>query len=591
MYNDASQAFGNSLCLISSIGDAWSFKALSLFYLNKREEALEASNESIKINQNSTSAWNIRGLIFLNLRRYNESIQAYDRSIQAHDGIEIDLEDHDAWYNKGIALIKSGRYNESIQANDMAIRIMPGDSLSWYNKGIALYELQEYNKSITAFDNVLKLRPKDTNAWYNKGLNSYNLRKYNESIQAFNNATKLDPNNSKAWYNTGIALYSLNRFNESIQAYDRSIEIDPKYAEAFYGKGVSFDRLNKYDDALKAFDTATKINSSFKEAWYGKSNSLQYLNRSAEAAMAFAKAEDLGWAQERKAIIYIIFLSFYFLLGIFIYIYSSKTPISAEMIAGSVYVLGLLAFCWLLSSLYDFYSMTLFLTGGFLIGLITVGLWSLLGIPLSISYALVTSAFAKSEKRRKVPPKIIKLISILSILSFAIICSKFYFRYGIDSDQYMLDFIKYAFIFIFTMGFIVTSPLIIWALSSLDVDRNTRDIFLILQFGYLSLSALLLSAVLWVFGVGQTVIFASSWFLGIMLFLFIFAFLLPYLSGWQKEKKWRELLLEKQRAWIEEMLDILNHPIPSLYIIKLEKLWIKIESENIACEDGSIHGI
>ncbi|MCX6674282.1 MAG: hypothetical protein NTY37_10950 [Methanothrix sp.] len=125
-------------------------------------------------------------------------------------------------------------------------------------------------------------------------------------------------------------------------------------------------------------------------------------------------------------------------------------------------------------------------------------------------------------------------------------------------------------------------------LISIKIDHDTRNILLILQFGFLCVNALLLSVVLWIFGVSREVLDASSLFQGIMILLLVLTFLFPYLSGWQREKKWRELLLTTRHDWIEELLDIFEFPTPSLYDSRLQMLSHKIEDNMDICESNQI---
>jgi ABC-type multidrug transport system fused ATPase/permease subunit len=150
----------------------------------------------------------------------------------------------------------------------------------------------------------------------------------------------------------------------------------------------------------------------------------------------------------------------------------------------------------------------------------------------------------------------------------------------------MLYFLKYSFVLILLVDLAITLPPIIMKLTSIKIDNDTRNILLILQFGYLCINALLLSVVLWIFGVSQEVLDASSLFQGIMILLLVLTFLFPYLSGWQREKKWRELLLETRHAWIEELLDILEFPTPSLFDSRLQMLSHRVKDCMEICESS-----
>jgi hypothetical protein len=115
-------------------------------------------------------------------------------------------------------------------------------------------------------------------------------------------------------------------------------------------------------------------------------------------------------------------------------------------------------------------------------------------------------------------------------------------------------------------------------------------VLLILQFGYLGLSALFISVILWIFGITHGVISFSPIFIGIMTFLLVLVFLLPSLLGWRHEKRWRELLLVKRQTWIDELLDIFEFPTPPLYAIKLEQILAKAGNDRIICNKAQTEG-
>ncbi len=64
----------------------------------------------------------------------------------------------------------------------------------------------------------------------------------------------------------------------------------------------------------------------------------------------------------------------------------------------------------------------------------------------------------------------------------------------------------------------------------------------------------------------------------IMIFLFG-GLLFPYVIGWQQRKKLRELILKKQQDIIDELLNILEFPTPSIYVSELQKFYKIIEDD------------
>ena len=87
----------------------------------------------------------------MNQQRYGEAIQAYDEAIR------LDSNSTDAWYNKGNALKSLGRYDEAIQAYDRAIRLDPSSADAWRKKAAAFSASGRYDEAMQAFNEAVNI--------------------------------------------------------------------------------------------------------------------------------------------------------------------------------------------------------------------------------------------------------------------------------------------------------------------------------------------------------------------------------------------------------------------------------------------------
>jgi eukaryotic-like serine/threonine-protein kinase len=62
--------------------DGWGNKGESLLYLNKFDEALNASEKAIIKNKKSHFSWTLKGKTLFNLKRYQEAVEAYDKALE-----------------------------------------------------------------------------------------------------------------------------------------------------------------------------------------------------------------------------------------------------------------------------------------------------------------------------------------------------------------------------------------------------------------------------------------------------------------------------------------------------------------------------
>ena len=83
------------------------------------DEALNAYNESIKINSNESIVWCNKGLALLFNEEWNEAINCFNKSII------LDANLSEAWLGKCGALKAQGRDVEAQEAYDEATRLNP----------------------------------------------------------------------------------------------------------------------------------------------------------------------------------------------------------------------------------------------------------------------------------------------------------------------------------------------------------------------------------------------------------------------------------------------------------------------------------
>src|SRR5512137_471613 len=87
----------------------------------------------------------------MNQERYGEAIQAYDQAIR------LDSNSTDAWYNKGNALKSQGEYDQAIQAYDQAIRLDPNFAEAWRKKAAAFSASGRYDEAMQAFNEAVNI--------------------------------------------------------------------------------------------------------------------------------------------------------------------------------------------------------------------------------------------------------------------------------------------------------------------------------------------------------------------------------------------------------------------------------------------------
>jgi len=251
-------------------------------------------------------------------------------------------------------------------------------------------------------------------------------------------------------------------------------------------------------------------------------------------------------------------------------------------------VLGFFILIWLMSRFFSIELAGLFLVAASVWIIMTGFMWALMGTPRGAWRTRYIWAAKEFTSTHIVLSTILSLVNILASLAFAALAYNLIFRYTIPSEYTTLLAFQYTLIFVFLRDVVVSSPIEIGTLLSENLDEDTRTRTLIGNTGLLGIKAFFFALLLWSLGSASTgyqitsgsiQLTISPVVLVVLVASFMFFYFLPSLAGSQRAKRWREHLLKKRQAWLEELLNILDFPTPSLYISKLEQLQVKIDED------------
>jgi hypothetical protein len=209
-----------------------------------------------------------------------------------------------------------------------------------------------------------------------------------------------------------------------------------------------------------------------------------------------------------------------------------------------------------------------------LIIVILVIIWSLLGYLDTPSHSIRFEIDPSTSSE----PQIFDSLAISAIISYPFIASLGYFRYAISSEQDSLMIFQIALIAIFLIGLSLTLPSLLGNLLSKNQDKEIRNILLLIQAGYLAVIAVYLILIIWSSEIANDKI-QVRFALILILSILLFSFLIPYFAGWQRSRRWRIYLIERELKWINQLLNILDFPSTHQYISKLKIVMCNINTE------------
>jgi tetratricopeptide (TPR) repeat protein len=208
--------------------------------------------------EDQVSYWIGQGEAFRHQYKSEEALQAFDKALQ------LDNTSVAAWAGKASALNRLGRNNESLQAYDAALALAPDYIRALVGKAIALSSLNQTNQSLQTFDFAIELDPTYSMAHNGKAWELYKLGRYNDSSDNADKALHYLYQELGSVLDTkAMALAGMKRYKEALDYLNRSLELDPNMSEIWIHKGNVLEALGRKGEAEQAYSKANTVPMSF----------------------------------------------------------------------------------------------------------------------------------------------------------------------------------------------------------------------------------------------------------------------------------------------------------------------------------------
>jgi len=187
--------------------------------------------------------------------------------IKRYDKLILSNPDYaEAYFNRGVLFLQLGRFEEAIKDYDRAIQIKPDYADAFNNRGIALQELGQLELAIESYDRSIQIKPENFMAYHNQGIVLRELGQLEQAIVCCNNAIKIKPNYAEAYYNRGVAFQELGQLENAIESYSKAIQIKPDYAEVYVSCGIALQELGQLEKAIVSCNKALQLNPDSNSA-------------------------------------------------------------------------------------------------------------------------------------------------------------------------------------------------------------------------------------------------------------------------------------------------------------------------------------
>ncbi|CAK81438.1 unnamed protein product (macronuclear) [Paramecium tetraurelia] len=252
--------------------------AVDLYKEDNYQDALNFSNQAIKINSNLEQAYLIKGLCLVHLEQFEEAVDSLN------DCLRLNLKIETVYYHKGYSLFVLKQFDEAIECFDRALELKANPDF-YLKKAQALMSQEKYNQALESVNRALDIKTKKEYL-HLKGAILHKLGNSQEELNCYLAAHGLDPNSSSINHNIGVALHKLERYQEALQYFDAALAVEPDSPDTLNQKGITLLASQSYQKALECFDSALAYKEK-PEYLTNKAKTLNFLKRQKEALDIF----------------------------------------------------------------------------------------------------------------------------------------------------------------------------------------------------------------------------------------------------------------------------------------------------------------
>lgn len=330
-------------------------EATNAEYDSRRTRAVEDASKAIELNSKNANAFNLRGLVTLQIYVNGSEAEAKRSAAAINDfnqALKIDPKFVKAYINRGMELYANSDYDAALADIKKALETEPKNEIAGKfllalekkikdyatradeclktdqaylcvpdlkryaelhpNSAKAFLDLARVNNSVQIYTDVQNPQTfwKDAESAYLKtikmnpsGIEAYVelFDLYKEKLRSKQNAKVVAdaaveriPLDQRSYILRGRANESEQNWTEAIADFSRAVKIAPNYSQAYERRSNSYAGLKQFDQALADLNKAIELDTNNGSAYFTRGNFYNFQNKLNEAINDFAAADKLN---------------------------------------------------------------------------------------------------------------------------------------------------------------------------------------------------------------------------------------------------------------------------------------------------------
>jgi tetratricopeptide (TPR) repeat protein len=168
--------------------DYWYKKAIHYCEIGEYEQAKDALERDLQINQKSYNSFFLMGKILFQLKRYEETLECYNKASEEYNS------KHLRNTNKIEKMKNVRKFEEAVKYSDLVYQEKKLDVEFLYQKGMVLGKLKKFDESSSCFEDILETNPNDSKILYELAKSKLWAGKKEKSLDILEKACTIDSN-------------------------------------------------------------------------------------------------------------------------------------------------------------------------------------------------------------------------------------------------------------------------------------------------------------------------------------------------------------------------------------------------------------
>ena len=237
-------------------------------FAEKYKESVDLHKSIIEEHPYSFLAWFNLAHAYIGLGELENAVEAFDFVIAINEKFEY------AYKDCGDVLFRMEQYAKAIDYYKSALDAARPSKEIYFNIGECYQHLRDYGKSRNYYRKAISIDPQFHEAFFHIGLCYREEEKWNNALSSFERACKLKDDDPDYLEMLADACYELGDLDYSIELYSKAIDIRPNSRDAWLAlartlleSGMYRDSFTVLNDACEEFDDPADI-IYVKSAYY-----------------------------------------------------------------------------------------------------------------------------------------------------------------------------------------------------------------------------------------------------------------------------------------------------------------------------------